>query len=94
MLVVLPSGEAELQCGRINILAARDEFSAMDTEQGREEMNAMRQKETRGYGKEPFGKGKKEIGQGNPLDQDEEMSGQGDEALGKGQGETSPGQWA
>lgn len=43
VLVVVPPGEAELQCTRFNILAAREEFSQIE-EHEREEMNAQRLK--------------------------------------------------
>lgn len=39
VLVVLPPGESEIECTRLNVLAARDEFSHIEgaPERGREE---------------------------------------------------------
>lgn len=48
VLVVIPPGEAELQCTRLNILAASEEFAQID-QRGREEMKRLRQKEKK-YG--------------------------------------------
>lgn len=97
VLVILPPGEAELQCGRFNILAARAQFSTLDADPGREEMNAMRQKETLGYGKESLGKGKELVDQDNEttspgdktLSQDEEPLNKGKGKLMQGNGDDS-----
>lgn len=39
VLVVLPPGESEIECTRLNVLAARDEFSQIESnpDRGREE---------------------------------------------------------
>lgn len=44
VLVVIPPGEAEIQCTRLNVMAARDEFSQLDnpSDRGREELNPKR----------------------------------------------------
>lgn len=49
VLVVIPPGEAELQCTRLNILAASEEFAQID-QRGREEMKRLRQKEQKDGG--------------------------------------------
>lgn len=49
MLVVIPPGEAELQCTRLNILAASEEFAQID-QRGREEMKRLRKKEKKDGG--------------------------------------------